>query len=139
MTTPLNKIIDFDSKIDEKYYYTEGKFKGGDIYDRLIKAMDDSNAVYQWRRKYVRKNKSGVIPTLTANQGEGGHNVCLVKTKHGIRKMTPKECFNAQGFPLDFKLPDKMSDSRLYKQAGNSVCVSVIERIAEEIAKVMEI
>ena len=138
MTTPLNKIIDFDSKIDEKYYYTEGKFKG-DIYDRLIKAMDDSNAVYQWRRKYVRKNKSGVIPTLTANQGEGGHNVCLVKTKHGIRKMTPKECFNAQGFPLEFKLPDNMSDSRLYKQAGNSVCVSVIERIAEEIAKVMEI
>ena len=138
LTTPLNEIIDFGTKMDDKYYYTKGKFKG-DIYDRLIKAMDDPNAVYQWRRKYVRKNKSGVIPTLTANQGEGGHNVCLVKTKHGIRKMTPKECFNAQGFPLDFKLPDKMSDSRLYKQAGNSVCVSVIERIAEEIAKVMEI
>lgn len=28
-------------------------------------------AIYQWRRKYVRKNKSGVVPTLTANQGEG--------------------------------------------------------------------
>lgn len=137
LTTPLNEIIDFGTKMDDKYYYTKGKFKG-DIYDRLVEAMDDSNAVYQWRRKYVRKNKSGVIPTLTANQGEGGHNVCLVKTKHGIRKMTPKECFNAQGFSFDFKLPDKMSDSRLYKQAGNSVCVSVIERIAEEIAKVME-
>ena len=32
------------------------------------------------------KNMSGVVPTLTANQGEGGHNVCLVKTKQGIRK-----------------------------------------------------
>ena len=52
--------------------------------------------------------------------------------------MTPKECFNAQGFPLEFKLPANMSDSRLYKQAGNSVCVSVIERIAEEVTKVME-
>ena len=38
---------------------------------------------------------------------------------------------------MDFKLPEDMSDGRLYKQAGNSVCVSVIERIAEEIAKVV--
>ena len=101
-----------------------------------MKDDDSSNpAIYQWRRKYVRKNQSGVVPTLTANQGEGGHNVCLVKTKFGIRKMTPRECFNAQGFPIEFKLPEDMSDARLYKQAGNSVCVSVIKRIADEMAK----
>ena len=129
----LSDIIDFQSPMDEKYYYTEGKYKG-DIYEQLIEAMDDENAIYQWRRKYVRKNKSGVVPTLTANQGEGGHNVCLIKTKNGIRKMTPHECFNTQGFPKNFKLPQDMSDARLYKQAGNSVCVSVIQRIAEKIA-----
>ena len=72
---------------------------------------------------------------MTANQGEGGHNVCLIKSKHGIRKMTPHECFNAQGFPENFKLPDNMSNGRLYKQAGNSVCVSVIRRIAENISE----
>ena len=132
LTTKLSDIINFKSKIDEKYYYTAGKYKGN-IYEELCKAMDDDKAVYQWRRKYVRKNKSGVIPTLTANQGEGGHNVCLIKTKYGIRKMTPHECFNAQGFPKDFKLPE-MTDSKLYKQAGNSVCVSVVERIAKNIA-----
>ena len=97
--------------------------------------MDDDRAVYQWRRKYVRKNKSGVVPTLTANQGEGGHNVCIIKTAYGIRKMTPHECFNVQGFPSDFILPEELSDAKLYKQAGNSVCVSVINRIAEEIWK----
>jgi len=129
----LKDIIDFDSKVDDKYYYTKNKYKG-DIYEKLCEAMDDSKAVYQWRRNYVRKNKSGVVPTLTANQGEGGHNVCIVKTKYGIRKMTPHECFNAQGFPKDFKIPQDMSDARLYKQAGNSVCVAVIERIANEIA-----
>lgn len=129
----LTDIIDFKNKIDEKYYYTEGKFKG-DIYEKLMEAMDDPNTIYQWRRKYVRKNMSGVVPTLTANQGEGGHNVCLIKTVNGIRKMTPHECFNTQGFPKSFKLPKDMSDARLYKQAGNSVCVSVIERIAEKIA-----
>ncbi len=137
LKTPLSKIIDFQSKLDDRYYYTAGKYKG-DIYERLAEAMDDPNAVYQWRRKYVRKNKSGVIPTLTANQGEGGHNVCLILTKHGIRKMTPHECFNAQGFPSDFRLPINMSESRLYKQAGNSVCVSVIARIAQKIADVIK-
>ena len=134
LTTQLKDIIDFDTKLDEKYYYTKGKY-AGDIYEKLVEAMDDPNAIYQWRRKYVRKNKSGVVPTLTANQGEGGHNVCLIKTKHGIRKMTPHECFNTQGFPKDFKLPNNMAPSRLYKQAGNSVCVSVINRIAENLVK----
>lgn len=136
MTQTLKDIIDFNTKLDDKYYYTPGKYKG-DIYDQLVNAMDDPNAVYQWRRKYVRKNKSGVVPTITANQGMGGHNVCLVLTQHGIRKMTPHECFNAQGFPKNFKLPTNMSESRLYKQAGNSVCVTVIQRIAQNIADVV--
>ena len=138
LTKKLSDIIDFQTKLDDKYYYTEGKYKGP-IYEMLVEAMDDPDTVYQWRRKYVRKNKSGVVPTLTANQGEGGHNVCLIKTKHGIRKMTPHECFNAQGFPLDFKLPDDMAPSRLYKQAGNSVCVSVIQRIAQNLAEAIKL
>lgn len=133
LTKSLRDIIDFKNKIDDKYYYTEGKYKG-DIYEKLLEAMDDDNAVYQWRRRYVRKNKSGVVPTLTANMGEGGHNVPLVKTEYGIRKLTPHECFNAQGFPEGFILPPKMAESRLYKQAGNSVCVDVIKRIADNIA-----
>ena len=139
--TTVKDLINFDNKVDDKYYYTPGKYKG-DIYERLVEAMkdDDINApsIYQWRRKYVRKNQSGVVPTLTANQGEGGHNVCLLKTKDGIRKMTPRECFNTQGFPKDFKLP-KQVDSRLYKQAGNSVCVTVIHAIAEQIAKALKL
>lgn len=143
---PLKKsvrdIIDFSSEVDEKYYYTEGKYKG-DIYKKLIDAMKtdekEDPAIYQWRRKYVRKNKSGVVPTLTANQGEGGHNVCLIHTDDNrIRKMTPRECFNTQGFPEDFKLPSDMSESRLYKQAGNSVCVSVIARIAGNIKEAVD-
>ena len=137
LTKKLDDIIDFEQKLDDKYYYTQGKYKG-DIYEKLVEAMDDDRAVYQWRRQYVRKNKSGVVPTLTANQGEGGHNICLVKTKHGIRKMTPHECFNTQGFDKDFKLPEKQAESRLYKQAGNSVCVSVINRIAEKIVEAID-
>lgn len=132
----LTDVIDFEHKLDDKYYYTKGKYKG-DIYERLVEMMDDPDTVYQWRRKYVRKNMSGVVPTLTANMGEGGHNVPLVLTRMGIRKLTPRECFNVQGFPLDFKLPSNMAESRLYKQAGNSVCVEVVHRIAENIVSAM--
>ena len=141
LTTTVKDIIDFDTKVDDKYYYTEGKYKG-DIYKLLVEATKDDDinhpAIYQWRRKYVRQNKSGVVPTLTANQGEGGHNVCIVKTKQGLRKMTPRECFNTQGFPKNYKLPKKQSDARLYKQAGNSVCVPVINRIAENILEAIK-
>lgn len=137
LTKKLSDVIDFDTRIDDKYYYTQGKYKG-DVYEQLNQAMDDPDAVYQWRRKYVRKNKSGVVPTLTANMGEGGHNVPLVLTKNGIRKITAHECFNIQGFPPDFKLPSDVAESRLYKQAGNSVCVEVIHRIAENIVTALD-
>lgn len=100
--------------------------------------ITSQDTVYQWRRQYVRENKSGVVPTLTANMGTGGHNVPLILTNDGrIRKLTPKETFNVQGFPADFKLPN-ISNGQLYKQAGNSVVVPVIQRIAEKIDEALE-
>ena len=133
----IKDIFEFKKPVDDKYYYTPGKYKG-EMYDLLKAEMDDDNTVYQWRRKYVRKNQSNLVPTLTANMGEGGHNVPLIKTNYGIRKLTPIECFYAQGYPKTYKLPTNMSDARLYKQAGNSVAVPVINRIAENIMKAIE-
>lgn len=132
LTRTIKDVIDFDSKQDAKYYYTPDKCK---FYDMLEENMQTSDTVYQWRRKYVRANKSNVVPTLTANMGTGGHNVPLIRMHNGeFRKLTPRECFNVQGFPSDFKLAEQ-SNGRLYKQAGNSVVVPVIHRIATEIAK----
>lgn len=116
-----------EKNVDKKYYY-EGK----PIFSKLKRDIKNKNLVYQWRRKYVRANKKGVVPTLTANMGQGGHNVPIIADKKGIRKLTPKECFLIQGFPKQFKLPD-ISDSKLYMQAGNSVTVTVVERIAKNI------
>lgn len=56
--------------------------------------------------------------------------------REGIRKMTPREWARLQGFPDDFKL--ELADTHLYKQFGNSVTVNVIEAIAKEIRKVLE-
>lgn len=123
LTKQVSDIVE-RTKQESTYYYD--RFS---IYKTLAKEIVKTNTVYQWRRKYVRENKSGVCPTLTANMGTGGHNVPLVKDRYGIRKLTPRECARFQGFPDRFVLPD-IGDSNIYKQMGNSVSVPVVRRIA---------
>ena len=136
LTKTLFDVIDFENKVQDKYYYTKEKYPK--IMEAFSKVKPEEGVVYQWRRVYVRANKSGCVPCLTANMGTGGHNVPLVYTKYGLRKLTPRECFNVQGFPKNFELP-KISDASLYKQAGNSVCVGVIDRIVECIVKTIKL
>jgi DNA (cytosine-5)-methyltransferase 1 len=114
-------------EVADKYYYNNKP-----LYEALKKDIIKQDTLYQWRRKYVRENKNNVCPTLTANMGTGGHNVPLVLNEKGIRKITPRECANFQGFPENYKLPN-IADSHLYKQFGNSVSIPVIQRIAENI------
>lgn len=135
LSTKLSDLIDFKKQKDEKYYYRQGRQK---FYDLLAEEITSQNSIYQWRRQYVRENKSGVVPTLTANMGTGGHNVPLIKSDTGIRKLTPRETFNVQGFPKNFGLPEKLANGSLYKQAGNSVVVPVIRSIAENIATALD-
>jgi DNA (cytosine-5)-methyltransferase 1 len=128
-----NTIQDIlEDNVAEKYYY-----KTSSIYSKIKDFIKNENTVYQWRRQYVRENKKGVVPTLTANMGTGGHNVPLILDKKGIRKLTPKECLNAQGFPKNYKVPSNLADSKIYKQAGNSVSVTVVERVAKNMMKAL--
>ena len=69
--------------------------------------------------------------------GGGGHNVPIILDNRGIRKITPRECFNLQGFPSDYKLPDSMSMSKLYSLAGNAVSVPVVKLIANQIVSIL--
>jgi len=133
LTTKLSDIIDYHHQKDSRYYYTESCH----FYHILKRDMLSKDTIYQWRRMYVRENKNNVCPTLTANMGTGGHNVPLVLTDCGIRKLTPQECFSIQGFPKDFILPEETANTHLYKQAGNSVVVPVISRIAAAIQSIL--
>ena len=130
------KISEFleANKVDEKYYYREDKY----MYEDLLEVVNKRDTIYQWRRIYVRENKSGVCPTLTANMGTGGHNVPLILVDDGIRKLTPRECFNLQGFPKNYKFPEDVPNSQLYKQSGNSVTVALIEKIGKGIRQTLE-
>lgn len=85
----------------------------------------------------MRENKSNECPTLTANMGGGGHNVPLVLDEKGIRKLTPHECFNFQGFLSDYILP-KISDTNLYKLAGNAFSIQVVQLIANRLMSIVE-
>ena len=130
LTKSIKDVL--DESVDEKYYYN-----GKPLFNKLKDFVTEEGRVYQWRRQYVRENKKGVCPTLTANMGMGGHNVPIIKDKEGIRKLTPRECARIQGFPDEFKLPD-LADSALYKQIGNSVTVPVIKRVAEQMMKAIK-
>lgn len=134
LTKKLEEVIDFNKKVGDAYYYTKDSCG---FYNLLEDSIKSNETIYQWRRKYVRENKSKVCPTLTANMGTGGHNVPLIKADHGFRKLTPVECFKIQGFPEEFGLPPKLANTHAYKQAGNSVVVPVIQRIAENIFEVL--
>lgn len=126
---PKNIRNFLDKNVDESFYYEKSKY-----YKTLKEAMVNPNTLYQWRRVYVRENKNNLCPTLTANMGTGGHNVPLVLDENNkIRKLTPRECARFQGFDDNFKLPNDLPKSALYKQIGNSVSVSVIEKIAKNI------
>jgi DNA (cytosine-5)-methyltransferase 1 len=122
----------YESDIPDKYYYSDKTCTWDIIRTNVIK----KNTVYQYRRVYVRENKSGECPTLTANMGSGGHNVPLILDDNGIRKFTPRECFNIQGFPKTYKLP-QLSDSNLYKLAGNAVSLPVVELIAKRLVPLL--
>ena len=136
LTKNIHDVID-DSVETENLFYKENHL----YYDRMKDVIVNPDTVYQWRRVYIRENKSGVCPTLTANMGEGGHNVPIVRTSKGIRKLTPEECLGFQGFPVNiqnpFRFPSTIAQSKKYKQAGNSVTVPLIERVAKNVVQFM--
>jgi DNA (cytosine-5)-methyltransferase 1 len=121
-----------DSIVDNRFYY-DNRYE---CFEEIEQSVTSTDTIYQWRRHYVRENKSNVCPTLTANMGGGGHNVPLIRIGNKIRKLTPRECANFQGFPASFRLPSQ-ADSKLYHQLGNSVTVPLIKRIAKEISVVL--
>jgi DNA (cytosine-5)-methyltransferase 1 len=127
LSVNISDILEKD--VDDSFYYNESS----SIYDKL-KDITKKNTIYQYRRYYIRENKSDLCPTLTANMGTGGHNVPLILDDKGIRKLTPVECFKFQGFD-NIIIPNGVSNAQLYKQAGNSVSTTVIKRIASYLYK----
>ena len=94
------------------YGYTGGNF-GGNVYDA-----------------------DGLAPTII-NFSSGGNRQPIINAPHRasedmrLRKLTPRECWRLMGFTdEDFAKAEKVnSNTQLYKQAGNSIVVPVLEAI----------
>lgn len=134
LTKRFQDCIQYGSE-DRKLFYSQKNFKH---YDTLISTVTDPDRVYQYRRHYMRENKSGVCPTLTANMGTGGHNVPIIIDNGRIRKLSPRECLNFQGFPDWFEFPEKIPYNARYKQSGNTVVVPLVRRVAERVIEILQ-
>lgn len=135
---PLEKtifdIIDFGKKKKDIYYY-----KNDDPYFKYVKTrVKDKNSIYRVHDSGIYRAKKQTCPTLTASMGTRANRVPIVIDDYGYRRLTVKECLDFQGFPKEFSFPKGTTIQEAYKQIGNSVCVPVICRIAEEIHCVMK-
>ena len=127
-----DQIINRHIRKDSLYYYN-----GLTLYDYLKDKMWDKDAIYRITDHEVRRTKNAMCPTLTANMGTYPDRVPVVWDDYGIRKLTIRECLDFQGFPKNFEFPKEISLNDTYKQLGNTVCVPVIKRIADNIHKVL--
>jgi len=108
--------------------------KKGYIECELGGVADLSYPESKTRRGRVQENDQ-ICPTITATET----GVCRIESPIRIRKLTPKECFRLMGFSdKNFEAAEKMvSNSQLYKQAGNSIVVDVLYYILVELYKAM--
>ena len=100
---------------------------------RIVKIGDIDGLNTQYSRVY---DSEGVSTTINAQGGGLGAKTGLYSTGDKVRRLTPKECFRLQGFKdemveLGYKLG--ISDTQLYKMAGNAVSVPVVEWVAQRV------
>jgi len=86
----------------------------------------------------VYKGNESYTNTLSARYYKDGSEILIDQSEKGKtpRKLTPRECGNLQGFPKEF-IVNAVSHGQIYKQFGNSVCVTVVEAVAQQLRKTM--
>jgi site-specific DNA-cytosine methylase len=103
-----------------------------DEFDQCITEFEERDGVYEKANRCYHED--GIAPTLTSTSADE-----KVITDYRIRKLTPKECFRLMGFSdEDYQkcVDIGISNSQLYKQAGNSIVVNVLEEIFKKLQEV---
>lgn len=128
----LSKHIAFKSTAADAYYLPHDN-----RYHEMLSGVrgdrPSDKRIYQLRKYFVREKRVGVCPTLTANMGQGGHNVPFVWDKGGLRRLTEKECLSLQGFARTYRIPKHITSKRIYEYIGNSVAPPVARFLAAAI------
>lgn len=94
-------------------------------------SWEHNNFVVASTQKNAAISYDGISPTLTSAMGMGGGQIPMHNYNSKIRKLTPLECWRLMGFTdEEFRRAEKVnSNTQLYKQAGNSIVVDVLEKI----------
>ena len=120
----------YDKEKQADKYYMDGHR----MWDRMMEYMTDRKRVYRFTDWGLSRGMEGICPTLLAAMGSRFERIPFFYDDYSVRLMTPRECARLQGFPEDYILPEQ-HEKQVYKQIGNSVCVPIINRIAENIVK----
>ncbi|HTE57192.1 MAG TPA: DNA cytosine methyltransferase [Verrucomicrobiae bacterium] len=81
--------------------------------------------------RHYMVDPNGIANTLTSRYGKDGRENLVVQKGKNPRMLTPRECARLMGFPDSFELP--LAKTPAYRQFGNSVCVPVIESLANQV------
>lgn len=125
-TFPIHRCLTKEANEDDSLYF-KTSFRH---YDELRRDIVCPDYIYQWRRKYVRRNRTGVCPTMTVV-----FTPQIVLTPKGLRDLSVREYLNFQGFPQDFHFPPQLARKQCCGLVGNSVSVPVVKLIIEQITK----
>lgn len=120
-----------DGNVVGRTVTTSGDRPSSTNYIRVIGKLDIKGQD-QIKRVY---DTDGVSPTLSTMQGGNRQPKVMLEETTRIRKLTPKECWRLMGFDdEDIEKAMKVnSNTQLYKQAGNSIVVNVLEAILKEL------
>ena len=112
--------------------------QGDDITDKVARTQQSIIGYYHTKSGKTHQrsgvlNENSIAPCLIASDYKEPR---IVKIGNKVRRLTPKECFRLQGFKdemveLGYKLG--ISDTQLYKMAGNAVSVPVVEWVAQRV------
>lgn len=135
LTTSIEEVLQRNVKKHVVYYYD----KRHPFYSKANNIVNRKDSIYRVYHESIKCTQNQMCPTLTATMGTRANQVHLVRDNYGIRKLTINECLRFQGFPANFRFPNTITLTGAYKQIGNSVCVPVIQRIAQHIRTLCDI
>jgi DNA (cytosine-5)-methyltransferase 1 len=119
-----------EKRVDRKYTLTDNLWKYLRDYAEKHRAKGNGFG-------YGLTDPNGIARTLSARYFKDGSEILIAqRNRKNPRRLTPRECARLMGFPEDFKIV--VSDTRAYKQFGNSVVVPVVEHIAREMIKCLK-
>lgn len=125
----IEELLNRSERKHDIYYYK----RDDPFYRTASRIVTRNDSIYRVYHDSIKVTQNHMCPTLTASMGISANQIPLVLDDYGIRKLTVKECLAFQGFPDSFRFPKTIKLDDAYKQIGNSVCVPVVRRIAEQI------